>query len=217
MSTPSIGRSAALLALVTTLATALIVATASGTRELIAANHQAAAEQALLDVIPDAGHDNSLLSDTVIVDDHELLGLRTAKSAHLARRHGEVVAVILPATARDGYGGDIDMNIGINRDGSVAGIRVLAHRETPGLGDKIGRGKSGWTEAFIGKSFGNPTEEQWGVKKDRGIFDQFTGATITSRAATAAVKRALQYFTLHKTTLLALSTVENADTERVDE
>ncbi|HAD09787.1 MAG TPA: electron transporter RnfG, partial [Porticoccaceae bacterium] len=46
--------------------------------------------------------------------------------------------------APDGYSGDIRLIVGINRDGTIAGVRVLDHRETPGLGDKIDLKKSDW-------------------------------------------------------------------------
>ena len=65
------------------------------------------------------------------------LGLRQDKRIYVAREEGKVVAVILPAVAPDGYTGAIDLIVGVNRDGTVAGVRALNHRETPGLGDKV--------------------------------------------------------------------------------
>jgi electron transport complex protein RnfG len=81
----------------------------------------------------------------------------------------------------------------VNRDGTVAGVRALAHRETPGLGDKVDIKKSDWVLGFDGRSLGNPALEGWAVKKDKGVFDQFTGATITPRAVVAATLRVLQF------------------------
>jgi len=208
---PSISRNGLLLAAFAALTTAAIAATFDGARQRIDDNRHAAEERALLEIVPRSRHDNSLIQDVVMVNDRELLGLYDAQPVHIARLHGEPVAVILPVIARDGYSGDIQMIVGINIDGSVAGVRVLAHKETPGLGDKISRHKSDWVESFNGRSLGNPTEEQWGVKKDGGIFDQFTGATITPRAVTAAVKRSLQYFAANRSTLLAESTAEVSD------
>ena len=57
--------------------------------------------------------------------------MRETKRIYLARQEGEVVAAIIPATARDGYSGDINLVVGVNADGTVAGVRVLAHKETP--------------------------------------------------------------------------------------
>ena len=78
-------------------------------------------------------------------------------------------------------------------DGTIAGVRAVKHRETPGLGDKVDLRKSQWILDFNGKSLTNPPPVQWGVRKDGGAFDQFTGATITPRAVVAAVQRALQF------------------------
>jgi len=111
--------------------------------------------------------------------------------------------VILQAIAPDGYSGAIHLLVGIHADGRVAGVRVIGHRETPGLGDKIELAKSPWIRSFEGKSLSSPEAEGWAVKKDRGEFDQFAGATITPRAVVGAVHRALQYFDAHKAELLA--------------
>ena len=111
--------------------------------------------------------------------------------------------MIVPATAPDGYGGAIELIVGINADGTVAGVRVVAHKETPGLGDKIDARKSRWIDAFAGRSLADPAPAQWAVQKDGGVFDQFTGATITPRAVTAAVKRTLQFFEANREALLA--------------
>ena len=98
------------------------------------------------------------------------------------------------AIAPDGYGGDIHVLVAVKSDGSLAGVRVLAHKETPGLGDLIDEDKSKWIFSFNGLSLGNPPEKQWKVKRDGGSFDQFTGATITPRAVVKAVKKVLVYF-----------------------
>jgi Na+-translocating ferredoxin:NAD+ oxidoreductase subunit G len=104
-----------------------------------------------------------------------------------------VVAVIIPVVAPDGYAGDIELLVGVNRDGSIAGVRALRHSETPGRGDKIDSDKSDWVLGFAGRSLANPLLAGWAVQQDGGVFDQFTGATITPRAVVAAVLRALQF------------------------
>lgn len=197
----SIGKNALLLSAVAVLTTAVLAFSYLQTESRIAENIRAAEERALLDIIPRDRHDNSMLQDQLTVDD-PLLGLRQPKSAYRAKLQGEVVAVILPATARDGYTGDIDLIIGIQSNGDIAGVRVLSHRETPGLGDKVDYNKSTWVDGFIGRSLQDPTPERWTVRKDGGDFDQFTGATITPRAVTRAVYRALQYFQQHRSLLL---------------
>jgi electron transport complex protein RnfG len=122
-----------------------------------------------------------------------LLRLPGSRSIFRARRDGEVIAVILPAYAPDGYSGGIEMVVGVNRDGSIAGVRVLEHRETPGLGDAVDYRKSNWVDDFRGKALGKPPADGWAVRKDGGIFDQFTGATITPRAVIDATRRTLEY------------------------
>ena len=145
-----------------------------------------------------------MLDDSIAVGPKAAgLGLRSDKSIYVARQDGTAIAVILPVTAPDGYSGDIDLIVGINGDGSVAGVRTLAHRETPGLGDKVDLKKSDWILSFDGRSLSDPPPARWKVKKDRGAFDQFTGATITPRAVTAAVRRSLEYFHAHRAQLLA--------------
>ena len=109
--------------------------------------------------------------------------------------------MILPATARDGYSGDIRALVGVRRDGSVAGVRVVAHRETPGLGDKVDLRKSDWILDFNERSLGNPALSGWNVAKEGGVFDQFTGATVTPRAVILATRRALEYATLNAASL----------------
>ena len=111
------------------------------------------------------------------------------------------MGVILPATARDGYSGDIRTLVGVRSDGSVAGVRVVAHKETPGLGDKVDLRKSPWILGFNDRSLDNPALSQWSVSKDGGAFDQFTGATVTPRAVILATRRALEYAELNQATL----------------
>ena len=190
----SISKNSVLLGIFAAVTTAIIAGTYLGSRDLIKANIRAAEEKALLQIIPENRHDNSMLDDSVQTTDTALLGLREAKEIFLAKQSGKFVGAILPATARDGYTGDIDMIVGVNRDGTIAGVRVLQRRETPGLGDAVDRKKSDWVDGFIGKRIGAPQASDWTVKKDGGVFDQFTGATITPRAVTQAVFRSLQYF-----------------------
>jgi len=111
----------------------------------------------------------------------------------VARNNGKTIALIIPATAHDGYSGDISMIVGVNRDGTVAGVRILKHKETPGLGDKIDVKKNQWILNFDGKSLTVPVIEDWKVKKDGGAFDQFAGATITPRAVVGQIKRVLEF------------------------
>ena len=199
----AIGRNSLVLGLFAVVVTLALAGTQLLTREEIAAQRRAAEARAYSEILPPTRYDNALLDDVRPVDDRELLGLERPGKILVARRGGQVQAVIVPATAPDGYGGAIGLIVGINADGSVAGVRVVSHKETPGLGDRIDARKSRWIEGFAGRSLGDPDAALWTVKKDGGVFDQFTGATITPRAVTAAVKRALQYFEANRAALLA--------------
>ncbi|MCP5190222.1 MAG: electron transport complex subunit RsxG [Pseudomonadales bacterium] len=190
----SITRNSVLLALFAVCTTVLISGTYLLTRDRIALEKRHAEERALLEIVPRDMHDNSMLDDVIPVGP-AAAGLKLAedKRIYLARQNGEVVTAIVPVTAPDGYTGAIDLVVGVNRDGSIAGVRVLSHRETPGLGDKIDLKKTEWILGFDGRSLGNPEPARWAVRKDKGDFDQFTGATITPRAVVAATLRGLQY------------------------
>ena len=147
--------------------------------------------------------DNDLLADTVRVRDPDLLGTPDSLLAYRARWHGHAVAVVLTPVAPDGYSGAIHLMVAVGSDGHLLGVRVTQHRETPGLGDAIDARRSDWIERFAGKSLVQPPRERWGVRKDGGDFDQFTGATITPRAVVTAIARALEYFSRHREALLA--------------
>ena len=156
----------------------------------------------LLEVFPANTHDNEIVDDTFELDaETPLLGIRETRRGYRVRINGDVIGVILPTTARDGYSGDIRALVGVRQDGTVAGVRVVAHRETPGLGDKVDIRKSDWVTDFNSRSLADPTLPGWNVKKDGGVFDQFTGATVTPRAVILATRRALEYANLHKAKL----------------
>lgn len=200
----AISRNSALLAGFAALTALLVAGTFLGTSDAIDAARRAAEEKALLQIVPRATHDNSMLDDRLpAIAGDPLLQLPEPRSIFRARRSGKVIAVILPTHAPDGYSGGIDMLVGVNRDGSIAGVRVLAHKETPGLGDAVDHRKSDWVEDFRGKSLSSPPRERWEVRKDGGDFDQFTGATITPRAVVRATRRSLDYARTHYARLFA--------------
>ena len=192
----SISKNSLLLGLFALITAAILAGTQLGTKERIAAAEKAAAQKALLEIVPLERHNNDLLLDTMTIDNTywKALGLKQGGEINIARDHGVAVAAIVPAIAPDGYSGEIKLIIGINADGTIAGVRALTHNETPGLGDKVDIKKSPWVLGFNGKSLENPPLAKWAVKKDGGDFDQFTGATITPRAVVNQVKRALVYF-----------------------
>ena len=198
----SITRNSVLLAIFAVCTTLLITGTYLLTKDRIALEKRKAEEKALLQIVPRERHDNSMLDETIAVGPASAgLGLGEEKRIYIARQADEIVAVIIPATAPDGYTGDIDLMVGVNSDGSIAGVRALSHKETPGLGDKVDLKKSDWVLGFNGRSLENPTLAGWAVKKDKACFDQFTGATITPRAVVAATLRVLQFAEANRATL----------------
>ncbi|BFM10720.1 electron transport complex subunit RsxG [Simiduia litorea] len=177
------------------------------TIEPIAKAEQAAAQKALLEILPAATHDNDLLHDTLAIDEQWQKQLHTDTNAVIfrARKNGQINAVIIPTVAPDGYSGKIKMIVGINMDQSIAGVRVIKHTETPGLGDKVELKKSDWILSFNQKSLSLPTPENWQVKKDGGDFDQFTGATITPRATVKQIKKTLAFAREHHKALFDIN------------
>lgn len=163
-------------------AAALVLAvTERVTRGPIAEQKRAEVLRSLDAVLPP--HDNAADRDTRTVQ----LDSGEEETLYLARRGEDWVGTAVSVTAHDGYAGDIDVMVGVNRQGAVTGVAILAHAETPGLGDQITHGN--WLSTFRDKSLSGTS---WAVKKDGGDFDQFTGATISPRAVVGAVHRALE-------------------------
>jgi electron transport complex protein RnfG len=163
------------------------------TRGSIAARQEEDIQATLEQVIPAALHDNPLLRDV-----KSLVQGSFTTPVYIARQQGEVTAVAFKFIATGGYSGPITLMMGIDKAGAVLGVRVVAHAETPGLGDKIEREKSPWILAFDQRSLANTPPERWRVKKDGGDFDQFAGATITPRAVVRGVEAGLQLFQKHR-------------------
>lgn len=185
--------SGALLALSALLGSGLLSLTNSHAEPHIAEQERAHLLASLNAVIPAGSYDNDLLADTLQLHDPELLGEAAPVTVYRARRGGQVRAVAFRISAPDGYGGPIAMLVGVNAAGTVTGVRVLKHQETPGLGDAIESSRSSWIDGFKGRSRHNPGDSGWKVRKDGGEFDQFTGATITPRAVVKAVHKALLF------------------------
>ena len=181
----------------------LVAFTYENTRERIAANERETLLRKLHVLITPERHDNDLFEDTLMIRDAGPLGTQAPVAAYRARKEDHPVALILAPVAPDGYSGSIRLLVGINYDGTLAGVRVVAHRETPGLGDGIEEDRSDWIYGFDGLSLENPPAEYWVVKKDGGRFDQLTGATITSRAVVKAVRKSLLYYRAHRAELFA--------------
>ena len=183
---------AAILAMFAAVGTALVSMTHQVTAPLIAENERQALLRNLHTLIDPSLYDNPIAGDHISVED-PLLGPGSI-SVYRARKQGAPIAVVINSVAPDGYGGDITMLVGIWTNGHLAGVRVVDHHETPGLGDKIEVKRSDWIRSFDNRALSNPGERGWNVKKHGGVFDQFSGATITPRAIVKAVYRTLRYY-----------------------
>ena len=191
-------RTGTILLIFALIGTAVLALTHDHTEPVIARSQQAEKLALINQVFPAARYNNDLLASQRSVPPDELLGTRQPSSVWIARQGDAFAGVVLEAVAPDGYSGNIALLIGIDAAGKITGVRVTAHRETPGLGDYIDRAKSAWVEQFTGTSLLAPVARGWGVKKDGGQFDARTGATITPRAVVKAVKRALDYNARHR-------------------
>lgn len=206
-------RTAAILLAFTVVGTALLAAMFSATRGIVERNEQQAKRALLNEILSPADYDNDLLSSAFMLPPHPLLGNDTPTIAYRAQKNGALSAAIFEATAPDGYSGRIQLLLAVRANGEIAGVRVIAHNETPGLGDYIERRKSGWIEGFRSASLERFGERDWQVKKDGGRFDYVTGATITPRAIVKAVHGALQYFARHRAQF-TVATPQPKPTER---
>ena len=186
-------RSAAALGLVAVAGTGLLTGVDFLTADRIAAQERRVILEQLGQIIPQQ-YDNQLLDDRFTFRNELHFPNGQEVIAYRARQQGEPRALVLKFNAVNGYNGNITLLAGINSDGSLRGVRIISHKETPGLGDAIEIEKSNWTLNFSGKSLSNPGPDKWAVKRDGGEFDQFTGATITPRAVVDAVRMALEYF-----------------------
>jgi electron transport complex protein RnfG len=194
----SIIRSSALLGIIALIGTALLATVNELTYERIIEQEKQRVLQQLNEVVPASLFNNDLIADVIEVEDEAFFEHPAPVTIYRARMDAQAVAVMMVVTAPDGYNGDIRILAGIDTDGTILGVRVISHKETPGLGDPIEIEKSGWILGFSRKSLRNPQNEDWTVRRDGGEFDQFTGATISPRAVVKAVHRALQYFEANK-------------------
>ncbi|RJG48103.1 electron transport complex subunit RsxG [Motilimonas pumila] len=181
--------------------TAIVAIVAALTAPIIAKQEAKKLLSTMEQLLPSDSYDNDLFNSCFLSQDTHLLGSELAQKTWIATREGQPVGLAIETVAPDGYSGNILLLVALHYDGSIAGVRVLNHKETPGLGDKIDLHKSDWITRFNGLMVDNEKDPRWAVKKDGGDFDAFTGATITPRAVVKAVKRAVLYYQQHQATL----------------
>jgi electron transport complex protein RnfG len=196
-------RSAIVLMLFAIVGTAMVAFTYDAARDRIAENERQSLLHSLHEVISPDMYNNEIYTDTTRILDPALLGSDEPVTVYRARKNHQPVAAVFASIAPDGYNGTIKLLIGVDTHGTLLGVRVLSQRETPGLGDAIETDRSDWILGFRGKSLQDPDYKHWKVKKDGGVFDQFTGATITPRAVVKAIRNTLVYFKDHQARVFA--------------
>lgn len=199
------------LALIAAICTTLVAATYQSTKNRIAANEKALLEQSLQTALAGVFYDSSVSESRLVLQaPHELPG-NDAAIIYRVYAEEKPVAALFAITARDGFSGPIRILLGVDFSGKVTGVRILEHRETPGLGDKIEPARSDWVFQFDGHAIGNPVITAWAIKDDGGDFDQLTGASVTPRAVINAVRDTLVYFETHRDEIFSLPVTEGGE------
>jgi electron transport complex protein RnfG len=178
--------------------TALLAWIFNLTRDDIARSEENEKLRLIAQIAPPGTYDNDIMKDTAQLAADGLLGGTEAGVAYRGRLKNQPSIAVLETVAPDGYSGKIKLIVAIRNDGSVGGVRVVSHKETPGLGDYIEIARDDWITGFGGTSLENRNDKQWKVKKDGGSFDYRVGATVTPRAIVKAVHKTLQYYALHR-------------------
>jgi electron transport complex protein RnfG len=204
-------KTGATLAVMAAICTALVAATHRITRERIAANRKAQLEQSLAPALSDLVYDSGVTESRLIIPPTDELPGAGPVVVYRVFAGDDPVAALFVVTARDGFSGPIRILVGASKDGSVTGVRILEHHETPGLGDKIDQKRSDWVYQFDGRSIGDPPAERWAIHEDGGDFDQLTGASITPRAVIKAIRDTLLYYDAHREEIFKLPATEDEE------
>lgn len=172
------------LFLVTFIASGALALVYNFTKEPIQAAILARKMAAISEVVPDF---NNNPSDEVkiVYFDNDSITLYTAKL------NDQIVGTAIESFSDNGFSGKIKIMVGILPTGKISNVSVIEHKETPGLGDKIEKNKSDFSDQFSGK---NPINNQLKIIKDGGEINAITAATISSRAFCEAVQKAVDTY-----------------------
>ena len=164
------------------------------TKEPIQASKEKAKQEAYKSVMSDAEEfepDNSFDEKKAekILEKNKINGCYLSEVAVGKDKSGKEIGYVITSTSKEGYGGEIQISVGVSMDGTVTGIEILSINETAGLGMQA-------TVPAFKKQFENVKTDKFEVKKDnpKGNVDALSGATITTRAVTNAVNAGLSYF-----------------------
>jgi electron transport complex protein RnfG len=217
MADQPIWKSGVTLAIIAAICTSLVALTWQVTAERIAANEKDWLERSLQPALAGLFFDSSVTESKITIPPpHELPGSEAA-IIYRVYAHEEPVAALFIVTARDGYAGPIKILLGVDMGGTVTGVRILQHRETPGLGDRIESTKSDWALQFDGHSLRDPVADRWKIKGDGGQFDQLTGASVTPRAIIKAIQTTLVYFEENRDDIFAVDVASQASDPQAED
>ena len=155
------------------------------TKEPIAIANQKKLNDAIKAVLPNF--------DTIQKIKVAVEGTSDSLQFYVASKDSKYIGTAVETFTMKGFAGLVRLMVGFLPDGSIHNISVLEHKETPGLGTKMGDAK--FKDQFKGIQ---PATFQLKVKKDKGDVDAITAATISSRAFCDAVKRAYDTFEQNK-------------------
>jgi electron transport complex protein RnfG len=208
-------RTLLLVGIVAAAAAFMVSASHEFSKDRIAANERARLIASLNSVLDPELRSHDLSTVRLSATDRPLLGAEQPVDVFVAMDAQTPAAIVFASVAPEGYNAAIRLLVGVSPAGTLTGVRVVSHRETPGLGDAIDAAKSGWILKFDGLSLSMPPLPTWAVDKDDGYFDSITGATVTSRAVVKSVKSTLLYFEQHRDELFqaaaAAATAEGND------
>lgn len=198
MNMKGIVKDAMMLFLITLIAGALLGAVHEVTLEPIAKAQQEAANATYREVFPEAVNFVATDELTAAVEESvdaiasQGFGSVSVDGAMEAQDgSGAVIGYLITATSKEGYGGDVQISVGVSADGTLTGIGFLALNETAGLG--MNADTPDFKDQFVGK----PTTDVFEVTKTGATADNqveaISGATITSSAVTGALNAAVYF------------------------
>ncbi|MFT5881303.1 MAG: electron transport complex protein RnfG [Moritella sp.] len=190
----SMKKNGAVLALFALACTSVVAVTHTVTADRIAKQEQLQLLKIINQLLPEDSHDNDIFNSCKLLTNETYLGSSEPQKVFTATENDQIVGYAIEGIAPNGYNGKIKLVVGIDTQSKVTGVRILAHNETPGLGDKVERRKSDWLDSFVGQTLTESNAHTWAVITDGGDFDSFTGATITPRAVVGSVKNILTYY-----------------------
>lgn len=189
--------------LIVCLMLALVLATAALTHTQISFNRKQLDRQALAELLPPGSFDNDPLADVVVLPSNlsavpwvqlELLGLRRDRLAYIAKSADETVAVVVPATAEDGFNGYVDLLVAVDMFGRLQAVRVIEQAETPALFGVLQVIESSWIKLFSGNTFRDIQRLSWQTISAENEYDLFVGASVTPKTVSAKIYDTLIFF-----------------------